>query len=388
MLDKYIKQRFSSLYKEDKYISKDELLNLVDEDKKYIIIICEDDNIVSFSNVEKAQDYVDDLDNDCIKIRQIMPSSYYASIITKELRNSTNISDQKIMEMIQTFYEKISTSDEELGCFESAFYKIESGEDLIDEFKNNQDFSDVILCQYVFDVVETEKHKNELAKQIEEITIFSDQVEIKLEEMFKNLIYKDKYFFASILIDNTSCPFVDEDIQKIFSCLAPQTIAEYIVKDKFTRQTYIEQFLKQKKNKVQIHTINQISRELLEEIYVSLAITNNSENTFDIIGKYLISNVRLSKTKFRELFIQNSNLEQEIKQLAINLILMDYTRVATNNRNKKFILENDITACMKEFYLNDEFRFNTIAKYFKSDNLVNECVEDEKYLTLSKLDQI
>ncbi len=103
------------------------------------------------------------------------------------------------------------------------------------------------------------------------------------------------------------------------------------------------------------------------------------------IGKFLTGNAKLRNFRFNELFSQNKNLEKTVKNIAINIILMEYERTTHSPSIKSFMQENDLVRCMEEFYINDEFRNNAINKYYKvcDDDYAPEDVSS-KYQILLK----
>ncbi len=120
-----------------------------------------------------------------------------------------------------------------------------------------------------------------------------------------------------------------------------------------------------------------IAYELLEYI--------KNMSVFDI-GRFLTESLKVRNFPYNYLFIQNPALERTIKNIAINIILMEYERNSHSVKIQSFIKENDLQTCMRRFLIDDEFKGNAIRSYYKANNQnynVNEV--SSKYQILLRL---
>ncbi len=129
--------------------------------------------------------------------------------------------------------------------------------------------------------------------------------------------------------------------------------------------------------------IIEIAYELLEYI--------KNMSVYDI-GRFLTESLKIKDFPYNYLFTQNLSLERTIKNIAINIILMEYERNSHSVQIQNFIKENDLQTCMRRFLIDDEFRGNAIRTYYKPNNQSYDVAEvSSKYqvlLRLKKLDNL
>ena len=123
--------------------------------------------------------------------------------------------------------------------------------------------------------------------------------------------------------------------------------------------------------------IIEIAYELLEYI--------KNMRVYDI-GRFLTESLKIKDFPYNYLFTQNLSLERTIKNIAINIILMEYERNSHSVQIQNFIKENDLQTCMRRFLIDDEFRGNAIKTYYKVNNQSYDTNEvSSKYQILLRL---
>ena len=126
--------------------------------------------------------------------------------------------------------------------------------------------------------------------------------------------------------------------------------------------------------------IIEIAYELLEYI--------KNMSVYDI-GRFLTESLKIKDFPYNYLFTQNPSLERTIKNVAINIILMEYERNSHSVKIQNFIKENDLQTCMRKFLIDDEFRGNAIRTYYKPNNQSYDVAEvSSKYQVLLRLKKL
>lgn len=126
--------------------------------------------------------------------------------------------------------------------------------------------------------------------------------------------------------------------------------------------------------------IIEIAYELLEYI--------KNMSVYDI-GRFLTESLKIKDFPYNYLFTQNLSLERTIKNIAINIILMEYERNSHSVQIQNFIKENDLQTCMRRFLIDDEFRGNAIRTYYKPNNQSYDVAEvSSKYQVLLRLKKL
>ncbi len=109
---------------------------------------------------------------------------------------------------------------------------------------------------------------------------------------------------------------------------------------------------------------------------------------YDLVGKYLTSDMTIKKFPYLELFALNPNLEPLTKRVAISLILMHYEQACKSLKLKQYLKDSDLKTCFLKFYQNDDFRSNSIATYYTCFKNFNIEEVSNKYQVLVRFKKI
>lgn len=391
-LDNYIIKLYQRLKEDDLYISADELPYLEDEEFKYKYLLLNGEERMIFSSLEECNDWLEERQIENFNLKRIVPLTYYAAMITNTLEEyMDNLSRSEIIYMIQNVWENISVEDnceEELDIFAEMIEIIEDADDLEEEFLQNPKFKRSILVTYIYDVLNQHYLKQTTINGIEQIIWRAFNRNQNVENVVSNILVLlsnynrvERLIATQIFIDNMGYA------KEIKLSKIKEFNKDYNFRIEVLTKYVNDAYAVFEQQGIRVYSITQIARDVLDEIYVNLQ-NENRDNVVDFISDYLLSDKQLMVSKYRNLFLSNSNLEKSIKNLIINILIMDYSSLEKNTMYKRMINNSSIRECVKKFVLNDEFRYVIIAEYFSKNKIHNINNVDEKYRVLTKIDSL